>query len=76
MQQLMLRTLTIYTDVGGWGGLGKDGITAVEKVCVSRLFNLDLGLPTRIVGSVDSQSLSGQIYHLLRRDRYIALEPI
>lgn len=72
----ILRTFTVYTDANGWGGLGKDGITSVEKECVGRLFNLDLGLPTRIEGSVDSTSLSGQIYHLLKRDRYIALEAI
>jgi len=72
----VLRTNTLWTDAAGWGGLGKDTITAIEKACIGRLVNLDLGMPARLVGAVDGASISGQVYHLLKHDCYIALEPV
>lgn len=70
----MLRTYTMCTDATGWGGLGKDGIEAVERASVGRLWNLDLGMPARIIGELDDTSMDIQIYRLAKRNLYIALE--
>jgi hypothetical protein len=72
----VLRTVTLRTDATSWGEIGKDGILALESVRIGERWNLDLGRPVRLVGSLNGVSLGGQIYRLLKRDCFIALEPI
>ena len=73
----VLRTYTLWTDAPRWGDIGRNGITAIGRAIVARSVNLDLGMPARLVGEVgERMSILGQIYHLLKHDCYIALEPV